>query len=149
MNKYFAKYLPVGGEIKKEDMVIWHHQQGTSIPMKRSELHPSWLRNSIIKKVELFLCTRDIKIGEDFVHIEKGEGLFTVADELDLQKMEGWKNMKKVYKVLGSISPEATWIKENDEFNESSLLPIVLADIEHKGKTENIIKIKGPCGHFH
>ena len=51
-----------------------------------------------------------------------------------------------VIKVIGEISPDATWVKEGDEFDES--------DIDHGGWVDEdlktiLIKIKGPCGHFH
>ena len=50
------------------------------------------------------------------------------------------------FKVIGEISPDATWVKEGDEFDES--------DIDHGGWVDEdlktiLIKIKGPCGHFH
>lgn len=187
--KYFAKWIPVEGEIEKGDYFqIEKDSVGmvTSIEgnkfsavgitgffatKKSSTNHVVNLR----QKMVLFLCTRDIKVGEDFVHIERGEGVFTVADELDLQVMEGWKNMKKVYKVIGLISSEAKWIREGDEFDEERIqitcnktltewlwmMPptnyspcesaeIIKKKYEEWTKTaEKVILIKGPCGHFH
>lgn len=46
--------------------------------------------------------------------------------------------------VIGEISPEASYVKEGDEFEESSIRYGVEGD-----KWSDAIYIKGPCGHFH
>lgn len=58
---------------------------------------------------------------------------------------------------IGLISPDATWVKEGDEFDEDEVeewqytekgwyLPLFLSSV--RGLAIRY-KIKGPCGHFH
>jgi len=144
--KYFAKYLPVEGEIKKEDRQI--DSKGnisvfTSVSMN--------ILGETYKKVKLFFCSRDTQVGDKDVHWD--EATTDIVDKLDVKlgKEAG------AFKVIGEISPEATWVKEGDEFNENEIQRY--AKLEHgiapwikdreKVGYECIVQIKGPCGHFH
>lgn len=69
------------------------------------------------------------------------------------------------FKIIGEISPEATWVKKGDEFAEDEVKiykPLEFSHYEEYFDTEiqdtseravykNIIRvsIKGACGHFH
>lgn len=44
--------------------------------------------------------------------------------------------------VIGTVSDEATWVAEGDQFEEDQLSECWIPEIK-------LIKIKGPCGHFH
>jgi len=148
MSKYFVKYLPVEGEIKKGDKLF-------DPPMHRMGVMEALTDNEGIRikakggtKVKLFLCSRDIdwtKCTTLETHIP-----FKQKDENDLP-----------FQVIGEISPEATWVKEGDEFDESSVSEVwqgtdnvVGTDAGPDDYYKNLnhpswFKIKGPCGHFH
>lgn len=124
MKKYFAKYLPVEGEIKPGDKFS-DNQLGICI---RGKENPwvEWkggITNLVIdedhRKVKLFLCSRDIQVGDkvktegiedrELKYIDKtGTLFFTNGDDCE---------PTVCFKVIGEISPEATWIKEGDEFD--------------------------------
>lgn len=70
---------------------------------------------------------------------------FTIKDEEDLEHAR----LTFCIKVIGEISNQATWIVEGDEFELKHFNPLSAADIEHKGSTKQVIRIKGPCGHYH
>lgn len=68
----------------------------------------------------------------------------------------------QLFKVIGPISPEATWVKEGDEFDKTQLLVlewggssirkhINMIDFStlKMGTTYPKIFVKGLCGHFH
>lgn len=117
---YFAKYLPVKGEIK----------------------------------AKLFLCSRDIQVGDKYFHDDfypypVGDIADTNTKVMNAHMMvsnegedyEGdWS-----YKVVGEISPEATWVKEGDEFDEDEVSRCFYGKECPGGK----VKIKGLCGGFH
>jgi hypothetical protein len=84
-----------------------------------------------------------------------------------------WAKNLGAVKIVGEISPEATWVKEGNEFDEEEVQEcwlwnhstgsIVLRKHEGSEIDKRIIKkehgdqiefktgylIKGPCGHFH
>lgn len=53
---------------------------------------------------------------------------------------------KNCFKVVGEISPEATWVREGDEFDEDEVTEPMFKDV---GSFKKYCYIKGPCGHFH
>lgn len=140
---FFAKYLPVEGEIKKGDYYIDNSLGKNTIHLCRST--PSEDLNStdlICKKVKLFLCSRDIKAGDKVIYNNKeyevtSDSLITV------------KNNKNTYKVIGEISPEATWVKEDDEFDKGEIKVEPEIYLNEKLVKNKWVRIKGPCGHFH
>ncbi len=176
--KYFAKYLPVEGEIKEGDLVtnnvaIWEH--------KNSDKH----KYGTHKKVKLFLCSRDIQVGDKIQNIHdplkyewataraKVEGHCLrhdfiaewydpeFSDNDEDNHFAAYSSNKDWFKVIGEISPDATWIRENDEFDKDhDVMPIIDKRITNfdsdmdwtEAEYEDYIKfykIKGPCGHFH
>jgi hypothetical protein len=157
MIKYFVKYPPVEGEIEKHD--YWQAKSGDIIPAGSGERILHHANEVGCKKVKLFLCSRDIQVGDE---VQNGDGeLCKIPNEADL------RNAKEhgFFKILGEISPEATWVKEGDDFDEE--------EIEFWDKTEDhptdksylhkwlkegrvdyvlkyfYFKILGPCKHFH
>lgn len=68
-----------------------------------------------------YLCSKDIQVG-DLVFVPNEEEAGNVTDDTDLTY---WKE-KNSYKVIGEISPEATWVKEGDEFDEEDFKIIAL-----------------------
>lgn len=193
--KYFAKYLPIEGEIKEGDWFLWQ-DEGTVIPylfkcigtdgvhlkvkwgievgsyrngIDRGEINEygygDW-NKSFAKKVQLFLCSRDIQIGETFILLSNPLGFAPkerVMDRLFEKVIEENPMLSDfIFKVLGPISPKATWVKEGDELDENDLLvlewggssirmPINMVDFSKLdiGTTYPKILVKGSCGYFH
>jgi hypothetical protein len=117
MKQYFAKYLPVEGEIKEGDIVIG--MDG--------------------KKVKLFLCSRNIQVGDKVLDIRTNtwkEVNNSCGVELYKQKPNDIQ-----FKVIGEISPNAKWVKEGDEFEENDWD----YSEEEDDKGEKVIKIGCPC----
>lgn len=134
MKQYFAKYLPVEGEIKEGDYYssatgIYKHTGGKN-----------YVILSTYKKVKLFLCSRDIKVGDKVfcfdVHLNNP--LHPPERYIDPWRIrtEG-DTCNACIKVIGEISPNAIWVKEGDEFEER--------DISRRGCLGDLILIKCPC----
>lgn len=158
--KYFAKYLPVEGKIKKGDYII------DSLGVRKVETKQGLQAlesASHIKKVKPFLCSRDIQVG-DKVYREKLEDWEVFDKEPEHTNHGSWGFLSEVkpsdFKVIGEISPEATWVKEGDEFDEEDwrfvtyaddINPILLDKTKQwdRKKYPVNLEIKDPCGHFH
>lgn len=178
MKPYFAKYLPTKQEIKEED--IKHGDKvyspnklyGQSLGEKGEIItfdsriiyddsytngKPKWYR------VQLFLCSRDIKIGDQATEVLVGGKVetFTIHTENDIYSdmiADG-----RQFKTIGPISPEATWVKEGMEFDEEEVMRHhICYDSEGNmgcclhcsrsrgcDSTDYDYRIKGPCGHYH
>lgn len=149
MNKlYFAKYLPVEGEIQEGDSFIT--PSGAICNEYKLAI------KGIHKKFKFFLCSRDIRVG-DKVKFQlvpnktpwvDGEVIWQEADtteiKLDTETTVITTPDHFCFKVMGEISPKATWVKEGDEFDEYK------EDITlFKGGSKKLIQVKGSCGHFH
>lgn len=156
MKKYFAKYLPVEGEINKGDKVLdtLNEQYDTWLDDDKCDEYGHY------KKVKLFLCSRDIQVGDTVkCHSTKDEHKNGVYDcevrVVDISEehtvrvtMEGWEEdlpipRNYLLKVIGEISPEATWVKEGDEFDETEI------KIFRLPWDKVSVRILGPCKHFH
>lgn len=145
MIKYFAKYLPVEGEIKEG-------QTGISVN-NATYTHYEHLGKDYGKPAKLFLCSRDIQIGDKVFGLlldksgYKEHTLTNSTDEVKLAIESG------DFKVIGEISPEATWVKEGDEFEQYEVAIIYLNPpidgVVYEDKVRQFMGIKGPCGHFH
>jgi hypothetical protein len=142
---YFAKLLPID---VNADIKINYPLQDDYWPSRRwNNDGTDYIDMSGREEFKLFLCSKDIQVG-DKVMDEKGQ--IYHADEGNIHFIG---DTIQGYKVIGEISPDATWVKEGDEFTEEELsykydgaylhlthwMPDVL----------KIIGIKGPCGHFH
>jgi hypothetical protein len=130
--KYFAKYLLVGGEIKSGDMVLkpafrWYAMNGDPID------EPPYLEIAGEDEVEdfpkfklakLFLCSRDIQVGDEIRNPQlqldaEWTVVPTTKDIKDLMEVCLQEALKhNCFKVIGEISPEATFVKEGEEFDE-------------------------------
>lgn len=156
MKQYFAKYLPVEGEIKKGDYVKCNGAQGIvtdtwgsiTVLEKDGEEH-NW-RSDIPKLHKLFLCSRDIQDNEEFYF--SPNPIYYSDKKQTMRKLERKllaENSvlpKFVYKVIGEISPEAVWVKEGDEFD----IEDVIITQYKKHPELNTVKVECPnCNHFH
>lgn len=141
--KYFTKYIPVDEEINEGDFVL-------TVPSNEvrqikdfllSDFKVAYSRNSKdYKKVKLFLCSRDIKVGDELTYIGSdgsvvesklkyidhvgvvhylGDPDGVKYDHTEWEMENGyWWNDRMAYKVLGEVSPNAIWVKEWMEFDE-------------------------------
>lgn len=148
MKQYFAKYLPVEGEVKEWDCYL----DNNGIVKRAYVTSRTVLRNkfdTIIRtdwdgkaKVKLFLCSRNIEVG-DKIYSELTKEYHTVeygvnsgystqtpsgywaCDSRDAGSSVGntVSSIPKYnsYKVIGEISPEAKWVKEGMEFDEEEI----------------------------
>lgn len=91
MKPYFAKYLPVEGEVKDGDYAINSAGSIAQYLVNNDESRK-------FQKVQLFLCSRDIQVGDTFID-EKGYKY--VYDEKDFSE-EYFENYKPC-KVIGPI----------------------------------------------
>jgi hypothetical protein len=120
---YFAKFIPIDGQVKEGDMY-----QLLSVGLRGMEGYPKWgnpkkfvgdnhdklsrlTPPGHIRKVKLFLCSRDIQVGDNVKErLTTGEWMdWHVYNENDL-------DYDNQIKILGEISPNATWVGEDRMF---------------------------------
>lgn len=179
--KYFTKYLPVEGEIKEGDYilnllynhikkVIEIHKEGKDFNDFIVTTDNTGCYRDKAKKVRLFLCSRDIQVGDEFNIEVHGQfrGTYICIDIKDeLFYYNGGKEYgicsvgeRFIYKIIGEVSKYATWMTERD-VDESELEFWGEHNDGDKWMTEEwgnlvifnpnnpTVKIKGPCGHYH
>jgi hypothetical protein len=122
MKPYFAKYLPVEGEIKEGDLITG----GNCIFVVPYDSSQYKIRSSD-KKVKLFLCSRDIQVGDKVTgeNGTVGKVSQTFGEDKVVSFNCDWEGDKpnNAFKVIGEISPNAKWVKEGDEFDEDQISP--------------------------
>lgn len=143
MKQYFAKYLPVEGKLKEGEL-------GWSIN-NALYTHYDHLGENYGKPIKLFLCSREIQIGDTLRFIEDNTDLLT-STEKELKQHQLLIKLDKGVKVVGEISSEATWVKQGNEFEHDELCLNGIGqnwDSRTPLSGKNIVFIKGPCGHYH
>lgn len=169
--KYFAKYLPVSNDSDSDRWEWYNNVKNTGWePITPSDMD-AIIAHGLepqpkFRKVKLFLCSRNIQVGDKVLDEEFEE--WTVAKSYEKPNYFRFEHKTEnpcysdsfpnPIKVIGEISSQATWVKEGDEFEEDQIH--VMAE-DNFGlsfevslvRKENIIRvwseIKGPCGHFH
>lgn len=191
MKKYFCKFLPVEGEIKEAKSP--HVNDGDFYIDREGKIYRNgWKGISPpvdifkFKKAKLFLCSRDIQVGDkvrSFNYPEQEErevinlrvskkmvGKDTHSEIYHLADIQypneiGTAAVSQFFKVIGEISPDATWVQEGDEFDEDEVqecigqphskqaIPVIepwkSKILKDKPECFIVFKIKGQCGHFH
>lgn len=118
---YFVKFLPVEGEIKEGE---------TGISVNNTTYtHYNHLGKDYGKPARLFLCSRDIQIGEKCYH-EKHIALGPTTTKNE-------DNSSFVFKVIGEISKDALWMKVFYEERKKDLPTIFVHSMNPVG-TEKI-----------
>lgn len=152
--KYFTKYIPVEGEAKIGDMVKLVNDPADAHIADADCIHVG------CDKVKLFLCSKDIKIG-DRMTLEDEDGVMgssiVTTEPSELIKKAALKGL--AYTIMGEISSEALrYVKEGMEYEENDTFPyhihdengkIVYLDKYDEPVDTPIYCIKGPCGHYH
>lgn len=116
MKLFFAKYLPEGKQYPCNCKIIYDKVYNNCCGVK------------------LFLCSRDIQVGDKIT-----------LDGISFTEFTRLKELSKVYapkfdsyfKVIGEISPEAIWVKEGDEFEEEDIKYSIA--IIYNGGTDKIV----------
>lgn len=132
MKKYIVKYQSIEGEIKDGDM-WWdtHYMRPTKVDLFLGVSNLGYAqelqKKGLATKIKLFLCA-------------KPEGL-DWEEYCDMSDKTG----ALPFKVVGSISPDVTWVKDGDVLEHITDCWISNSEI---GELDTF-KIKGPCGHFH
>jgi hypothetical protein len=167
MKKYFAKYLPGEEEIKEGDS--FSDKNGRIHLYKTGEFaghkHTYWVnkydvpyvKSECLGPLQLFLCYREIETVEEVTYRNDGKVAGT-ATAVDINTKTLYLNgfpvtlgnyYPKNPKVIGKISPDATWIKEAQEFDR--LEWEYLSALEDRaGDEDDVICIQCPtCKTFH
>jgi hypothetical protein len=153
--KYFAKWLPEKGEIKQFDKVIidgkidvveqypFTDPYGDGYDIVLAEAGTQMAKNC--NKVKLSLCSRDIQVGDRIYY----DGMYWDNASKSMIESAPFETVK----VIGEISPDATWVKEGDEFDEEDWELWIHALRLEKTRLNTVspihVKVKGPCGRFH
>jgi len=147
MKKYFAKYVPIEGKVKegyhldknKNEIIYYNGDYG--------DVKPSFLI-----PVKLCICTREIKIG-DMAKDTKQPLTDFYVDEKDIIRIKSGTDelysQMDLYKVVGKISSEASWVKEGDMFDREDLMANGVGVNWNDTYDNYTFKIKGKCGRFH
>ncbi len=148
---YFAKYIPIGppGNVKEGDKYLCAGSEQVRTCTKtyaeyvetgeREYFLDIDLWSMPVYKAGLFICTKDIRMGDKFYEFTKNQWI-----DYDIV---GWNLPVRGYKVLGEVSKDATWVREGDAFSEDEVEVVYSNRFGFFGK--KIAKLKGPCGHFH
>lgn len=130
--KYFAALLPVEGEESGKPTGT-EVTYGMPISPNSREFLGKLLRNDtgwdMYETLKLFLCSTDIHVDDDIYDNVAGlKGPYKATE-----------NSGKAYecfKIIGEISPAATWIKEGDEFDGKDV-KVLFRQVEHFGPVGN------------
>lgn len=169
MKSYFTKFLKADGHFFYPGAFIRSNMTGATARI--NEPFPEHLDETEWDHMHLMLCSRDIHVGDKILFPQtkddyknnnfsiKGtvrlKGNYSSAVWLDDLQDELQLPNNYMLKIIGPISPEAKWAREGDEFNESdwmgysTIMDKPLDKEFHKDISYNLIKILGPCGHFH
>lgn len=167
MNKsYFAKYLPVGGDIQKGEKYFNRRRNEIDICISNENGKASIELGD--KKVKLFLCSRDIEAGDQiyltkealdsynldvikYIKLPLTTKCMKVVDsdiwvEIEGEKYECEAGLNTTcFRMIGEISANAlNYVKENDEFDQDEIILFKNNKISY-----TLCEVKGPCGHFH
>lgn len=152
--KYFAKYLPEEGEIKFKDLkfglkvatpseygrgyIANHNHTEDSVMVIYNMEEEGYYKLSELKLLKLFLCSRDIQVGDKVRHTVSGEEVLWTDMDTEFRSVEMY------FKVIGEISPDAlSYVKEGDEFDEKDVKLVVFGT--NAGPISSYYEIKCPC----
>lgn len=159
MSLYVIKLLPVLGELEIGDITFWDNCEGyyNNQFVKVDKGFLTHAQSSGWKKFKYFLCSYNLQTGDEFYHNNLNYSYPEKRYNYDPESIDisGGEN----FKVVGKISPEATWVKDGDKINEDDWrwityffddLVILPKDRKYDQKEEPVtLQIKGCCGHFH
>lgn len=177
MSKYFIKYLPIEGEIKKGDKfkdggtLIRDVDEISKVDKNFNLENLNLVSNNKgipeqyrPKKVKMYLCSRDIQVGDkvkidntsidyDFTDVDIDEGYqvwnFHNGEDYKWYCPGFDKDKMEPFKIIGEVSPEAVWVTGDMEFEYPN--EVKLKKFKTVKKKQVIVwKFKCPnCKHFH
>ncbi len=117
---FYAKFLPVNKKIEIGDWVIYPLEITVPIQYLGGDLIGTEI------PVKLFICSRDISVGDKVIYIKTGEERVVMEASFDAPEFgNNWCTpdaaKSKHTKVIGKLSEKSSWVKEGDEFEESQL----------------------------
>lgn len=139
MKKYFAKYITIEGDIKKGDLVmepngmvykVGGHGKDTGFTLLNHLDGSFYDMSDLFNKVKLVLCSRKKLIKK-----------FTYINQMALKwgdKTPGTL-IQNTFKVIGEISPDNTWVKENDQFDEEEVFASLIGTMNNEGKSVSLL----------
>lgn len=139
--KYFVKYLPVDGKVEAGDMCMYYCSDGIQVARytyeKKGQLYiihgDIRIEYNGEKKAKLFLCSRDIQVGDKNIWLIVDNLLFKGVTAAKLNEhgvlCTTIENAKDTpidinpgdFKSIGEISPDVVWINEREEFDENQI----------------------------
>ncbi len=114
---YFTKYISVEGEIKEGDLRI--DKWGVICPFDYSTAYD---KLDELQKVKLFLCSRDIQVGDKIMTLATGND-FILRNRKDIENVE-----HHYAKVIGEVLTPG--IKEGQEFTEKEIEYLTIKDVK-------------------
>lgn len=126
--EYFVKYLPIKGIIKPNDLFFNKDNGRIQIADEETQEASDYWGEDLYQKVELFLCSRNINIGDKVLHLNTNKkyeikdihlcsnpgNYYTFTDE-------SVAFGKDIVNVIGVIDQNADWITEGMEFDEEDI----------------------------
>lgn len=147
MKQFFTKYLPVSGEIKNGEIYLNRFGQ---VRYKKYRIPGNEKKD---REVKLFLCSRDIKVG-DKVFYDGTDEMFkntypeNVVAKVKNEEHKNYLKDKFYVKLIGEVSPEAIWVKEGDEFCMDDIRLMYSNPFGFRGRMVAYIG-NDSCCHFH
>lgn len=139
MKKFFVDFIPVEGEVKNGVKYITLngniYTHDSSKEEGLDEHFKQGLLNGKYKLVKPFLCSRDvpIQVGDKTnkgIITDYCKGFLSEPDEyyVDGNRFPNFIIKRDLYKIIGEVSPNATWITKGMEFD--TYKKIALHDVE-------------------
>ncbi len=138
MIRFFTKYLPVDGIITKGDYFLMGENK--RVTLCEADKDAEYFTKEGYQKVKLFLCSDDIQVGDN-VFLENGYNYFSKAidkinnsdrdiilETMPENRKSGTIDYREMVKVLGEVSPDAIWIKNDMEFDKTDVQRYVIAN---------------------
>lgn len=183
MKSYFAKYLPVEGVPQLGDIYLTNRPNYKAGPhlCAGNDGKIVWFQDGapnvtiytkleFAKKVELFLCSRDIQVGDRYYNTDYS--IYRIAKSFGntspsivyFDDSTVFDYRKDCIKVIGEFSNESKcFIKEHQEFDKDNIKRVVQSNITGTiwyGDVDQlpitmpqdykfVYQVKCPWGHFH
>lgn len=126
MESFFAAYIPVSGEIQDGDTIRYDGEyykvvKGPSSGPGEIEMDLVKYLHSNVQKVALLLCSYDIKEGDMVSSLLTDRTYFTKASKEHVSSNKNVDNNNRYFKVVGEVSPKASWVKDGDKIDVNEL----------------------------
>lgn len=157
--KAIIKFLPIEGDIKmgSYSRCTFLKENRSSVGIWQSDEQPVNSKFMAFEKVEPFVVTEDIKVGEIVIDEEGHKGMCMEIKVTGLSVLWDGKSIhvKNCFKILGGVSPESEFVEDGEEYE--IVIWLNKKDVsryegfkEYEFERQKYYKIKCPtCNHFH